>query len=98
MVDERLQSRISTHSGRFDITEFAAHVHFRARETAIEREIDDHSRDDDVENAVAERSDDAHGQNEQREGHNRIHHAANDRVGPAAEISGSGAKREADDE
>ena len=98
VVDERLQRRISAHAGRFDIAEVAAHVHFRTREAAVERKIDDHRCNDDVEHAVAERSDNAHGQDEQRKRHDRIHHAANDRVCPAAEISSGGAKRETDDE
>ena len=73
----------------------AADIGLGARDAGIEREIDDRGGDDDVLHGVAERRDDAHRQHEQREGHDGVGDAADDAVGPAAEIAGGDAGKPA---
>jgi hypothetical protein len=69
----------------------AAHIGLGAGDARVEREVHDRGRQDDVLHGVAERGDDAHGQHEQREGHDGVGDAADDAVGPAAEKSGGDA-------
>ena len=65
----------------------AADVHLGARHARVERQVDDGGGVDDVLDRVAERRDDAHRQHEQRERHDRIADAADEPVGPAAEVA-----------
>ena len=62
-----------------------------AGDAGIERKVHDRGRDDDVLHGVAERRDDAHRQHEQRKRHDGVGDAADDAVGPAAEIAGGDA-------
>ena len=57
----------------------------------VEREVHDRGGEHDVLHGVAERGDDAHRQHEQREGHDGVGDAADDAIGPAAEIAGGDA-------
>ena len=76
---------------RFDEAGLAPDIGLGAGDARIEREIDDRGRQHDVLHRVAERGDDAHGEHEQRERHDGVGDAADDAVGPAAEISGGDA-------
>jgi hypothetical protein len=94
VIDQHRQRAVAAHAGRFDIAQIAPHVHFAPRETAVERQVDDHGRQDDVQHGVAQCGDDAHGEHEQGESHDGVHHAPDDPVAPAAEISCGRAERE----
>ena len=59
-----------------------------ARYARIKRKVDDCRGKHDVLHAVAERGDNAHGQNEQRKGHDGVGDAADDAIGPSAEEAG----------
>ena len=70
---------------------FAPHVGFGAGDARIEREIHDRRREHDVLHRVAQRGDDAHGEDEQRKCHDGVGEPPDDTVGPAAEEAGGDA-------
>ena len=82
----------------FDKAGLAAHVGLGAGDARVEREVDDRGRQHDVLHRVAERGDDAHGEHEQRKRHDGVGDAADDAIGPAAEISGGDAGKAAHQE
>ncbi len=88
MHQQDAEFAIAGQPGRLHEAGVAAHIGFRAGDAGIEREIHDRGRDDDVLHGVAEGCDDAHRQHEQRKGHDGVGDAADDAVGPAAEITG----------
>ena len=73
----------------------APHIGLGAGNARVEREVHDRGGEHDVLHGVAERGDDAHGQHEQREGHDGVGDAADDAVGPAAEETGGDAGKPA---
>ena len=83
---------------RLDEARLAPHIGLGAGDAGIEREVDDGGGDHDVDHLVAERRHDAHGQHEQREGHDGVGEAADDAVGPAAEIARGHARQGAQHE
>ena len=80
--------RICGEAGSLHEARLAPDVGFRAGKARIEWEVDDGGSDDDVGHRIAERRDDAHGEHEEREGHDRIGDAPDDAVRPAAKIAG----------
>jgi hypothetical protein len=66
----------------------APHIGLGAGNARVEREVHDRGGEHDVLHGVAERGDDAHGQHEQREGHDGVGDAADNAIGPAAEKTG----------
>ena len=76
----------------------APHICLGAGDARIERKVHDRGGDDDVLHGVSEGRDDAHRQHEQRKRHDGIGDAADDAVGPAAEITGGNAGKPAHQE
>jgi len=97
VVEQQPYLAVAGQPRRFDEAGIAQYAGLGTGDPDIKRQVDDGRGDDDVGHGVAERGDDAHGQHEQRKGHDGVGQAADDAVGPAAEEAGEGSGQSAED-
>jgi hypothetical protein len=97
-VSRSRHSELPESRARLDEAGLAPDIRLGPRHPGVEREIDDRGGDHDVGHGIAECGYDAHGEHEERKGHDRVGDAPDNRVDPAAEEAGGDAGEPAEQE